>query len=74
MKFLLPRPVSKKLPDDRSWYLSKPDLDNLVKAIKDALTGIVWKDDALVCRELTSKEYAAADENPGAAVMIEVIP
>ena len=73
VKFLLPRPVSKKLPEDRSWYLSKPDLDNLVKAIKDALTGIVWKDDALVCRELTSKEYAAADENPGAAVMIEVI-
>lgn len=73
VKFLMPRPVSKKLPVERSWYLATPDCDNLVKSIKDALKGIVWRDDSLVCREILSKEYAAAEESPGAAVMIEVI-
>jgi Holliday junction resolvase RusA-like endonuclease len=73
VKFLMPRPVSKILPDDRSWHLTPPDTDNLVKAIKDALTGIIWKDDCLVCRELLTKEIAAAGEEPGAAVVIEVI-
>jgi Holliday junction resolvase RusA-like endonuclease len=28
--------------------VTKPDLDNYVKAAKDALTGIVWKDDSQV--------------------------
>ncbi len=73
VKFLMPRPVSRKLPSDRSWHLTTPDTDNLVKAIKDALTGIIWKDDCLVCRELLSKEYSAAGEEPGAAIVIEVI-
>jgi len=36
---------------------SKPDLDNLVKAAKDALNGIVYKDDAQVCEEISRKEY-----------------
>ena len=72
VKFLMPRPGSLK-GSDRAWHLTTPDTDNLVKAIKDALTGICWKDDAIVCRELISKEYAAQGESPGATVMIEVI-
>lgn len=72
VKFLMPRPGSLK-GSDRAWHLVRPDTDNLVKAAKDALTGIIWVDDAVVCRELISKEYAAPGENPGAQVMIEVI-
>lgn len=72
VKFLMPRPGSLK-GSDRAWHLGKPDTDNLIKAIKDALTGICWVDDAIVCRELISKEYAAQGESPGATVMIEVI-
>jgi crossover junction endodeoxyribonuclease RusA len=35
----------------------KPDLDKLVRAILDALTGIVWHDDGQVCMLLAWKEY-----------------
>lgn len=72
VKFLMPRPKAMR-GTDRAWHLTRPDCDNLVKAVKDALTGICWKDDAMVCREVISKEYHAADEQPGASVMIEVI-
>ena len=34
------------------------DIDNLVKSVLDALNGIAWKDDALVC-ELESKRPVA---------------
>lgn len=35
----------------------RPDLDNLVKAVKDGLTKIAWKDDAQVVRLEASKWY-----------------
>lgn len=42
---------------------SKPDLDNIIKAGKDALTVIgAWKDDAQVCQELLSKTWGASDK------------
>lgn len=37
--------------------MRKPDLDNLVKALKDALTGIVWKDDAQIVSLCARKTY-----------------
>jgi len=39
----------KELRDgQRFWHTKKPDLDNLVKFVKDCLNGIVWKDDSQV--------------------------
>lgn len=36
----------------------KPDLDNLDKAVLDALTEIgMWRDDSLVCRKESEKSY-----------------
>jgi len=38
---------------------SKPDTDNLQKLLKDCMTDVgFWKDDALVCREITEKFWA----------------
>lgn len=37
---------------------SKPDLDNLVKAILDAMNGIVWVDDAQVFSMTACKNYS----------------
>ena len=35
----------------------RPDLDNIVKAIKDGLNGVAWKDDSQVVMLRACKEY-----------------
>ena len=50
--------------------LVKPDVDNISKAVLDALLGIAYKDDSSVVRVLTRKRYAARDEEPGCAVSV----
>lgn len=39
------------------WPAKKPDLDNILKAWKDALNGVVYTDDALVVRAEIEKRY-----------------
>ena len=50
------------------YHTAKPDLDKLVRCVKDALTGIVWKDDAQVATVQAWKMYS---EQPGARIRIE---
>jgi len=40
-------------------HTKKPDIDNLVKALFDAMNGIVWKDDSQVACLNVSKHYCA---------------
>jgi Holliday junction resolvase RusA-like endonuclease len=37
---------------------SKPDVDNYAKGIKDALKGVIWKDDSQVTTLTVSKRYS----------------
>jgi len=39
------------------WPTSKPDLDNLEKAVKDCCNSIIWKDDAQVVQVSKVKKY-----------------
>lgn len=74
--FVMPRPgrmVWKKRPMPRAHHTAKPDLDNLEKAVKDALTKLLYRDDAQVCRVEKSKVYAAGGETPGVVVTVESI-
>jgi Holliday junction resolvase RusA-like endonuclease len=71
--FAMPRPgrlMWKKRPMPRCLHVSKPDLDNLAKAVKDALTGLLWRDDAQIAHANLSKVYASGEEQP--SVRIEV--
>ncbi len=44
------------------WHTKRPDVgDNLNKGLFDALTGIIWKDDALICYVRASKFYSTRD-------------
>lgn len=55
--FTIPKSWSKKRKAAADHHTSRPDLDNIVKAIKDALNGIAWVDDSQVCGLLATKRY-----------------
>lgn len=42
--------------------VSKPDLTKLVRAIEDALTGVVWVDDSRVVSQFATKGWGIRDE------------
>ena len=67
--FYLPRP--KSLPRRATDHLKKPDLDKLVRSVKDALTQVIWQDDSQVVQIEASKTYAAMDAAPCAVVKVE---
>ncbi len=48
-------------------HTTKPDKDNLEKAVKDALNGIVWIDDAQVCLGSSQKLYS---NEPGVLINV----
>ena len=69
LTFFMPRPKSRK---GDVWHTTKPDADNLTKAVLDALTDAgIWGDDAQVARQLVEKFYAAGTNDAGCAVIIE---
>lgn len=39
-------------------HISRPDLDNLVKFVLDCGNGILWKDDAQICKLEAKKSYS----------------
>lgn len=57
--FHLPRPTS--LPKKVVDHAKKPDLDNLIKGLFDAATGILWKSDAQVCVLSAHKYYTTGE-------------
>ena len=48
--------------------LTKPDVDNYAKGIKDALNGIIWKDDSQVVELQIKKFYS---KNPRVEIKVE---
>lgn len=71
--FILPRRKNKfwkAKPMPRILHDRKPDEDNLVKGLKDALNGLAWLDDAQVCRSVVEKWEASGDEQPHVEVAI----
>ena len=69
LSFFLPRPQQ---PGDRAvFHATQPDLGNLVKAVEDALTGIVYGDDSQVVRCEAMKAYALTLDPPGVCIEVE---
>ncbi len=62
--FWLPRPKSHSTAkglraDAPKWVAKRPDADKLARCFLDALTGIVFGDDAQIARLLVEKKYTA---------------
>lgn len=51
------------------WPAVKPDATKLLRAAEDALSGVIWHDDARIVRQFVAKDYGA---RPG--VLIAVVP
>jgi Holliday junction resolvase RusA-like endonuclease len=59
------------LRDDAPKYpTKKPDLTKVIRSSEDALTGILWKDDASIVRQVCTKEFG---EKPGVSVCVRRI-
>ena len=66
LDFFLPRPKAHLdkhgVPKSKSpvWHCKKPDLDNLIKAVTDAITDTqrIWLDDSQICEITATKTYA----------------
>lgn len=57
-----------------AWPIGRPDPVKLVRSTEDALTGIVWKDDAQVCHQVVIKYYIdTSDSLPGVYIRIEAL-
>lgn len=68
IQFIMPRPKSivwKRKEMIREWHWGRPDIDNLQKALFDALNGVAWNDDGQVCELDVIKIIAAGDEPVG---------
>lgn len=48
--------------------ITKPDTTKLMRPLEDALTGILWLDDAQICGQLLTKRYG---DKPGAHVIVQ---
>lgn len=85
IEFVMPRPkahwgVGRRAgilrPSATQWHLGVPDIDNLAKAVMDALgpfcglPKLVWWDDSQVVSLSAKKRFVAQGENPGAEIRI----
>lgn len=60
----------KRKPMPRYFHMETPDTDNVIKAIKDALTGVVWVDDSYVGHDNIVKLRASGDEEARTEITI----
>jgi Holliday junction resolvase RusA-like endonuclease len=68
ISFYFPRP--KSAPRSRVFPTVKPDIDKITRSTYDAMTGVLYKDDALIVSEGKRKLYAHDGEAPGAFIRI----
>lgn len=74
--FVLKRPKNhfnskQKLKDSAPLYhCKKPDATKLLRSTEDALTGILWKDDAQICRQTVEKIYG---DKTGAYITVRIV-
>ena len=67
----IPQSYSKKRLQaclDGSERPKKPDLDNVVKAVQDALNGVIYKDDVQIVSLHATKKY---DKVPGVEILVK---
>ena len=67
-----PKSHSKKRSEQLERKITKPDVDNLAKAILDALNGIAYDDDSQVYSLEVQKRYVGENEDVGTWIGVYV--
>lgn len=67
--FVMPRPAATPKRSTPQ-AIKRPDLDKLTRAVFDALSGVVWRDDSQVIQVVASKRLAELDEQPGVHIRV----
>lgn len=73
VQLLMPRPEKLRKPslmDQVIPHTKRPDADNCLKAIQDALTHIVWTDDDRISTVFVRKRYVRCTEAPGVLIQV----
>lgn len=71
MAFYLPRPKKFARRGMPVAHLTAPDWDKLSRAVSDALTHVVYRDDKQVVEAIVGKFYAEVDDTPRVEVRVE---
>lgn len=70
LAFVTPRPTSTAKTKPTPPAIRQPDLDKCIRAIGDALTGVVWVDDAQLTQIHATKRIAELDELAGVRIQV----
>lgn len=74
VEFYFQRPYADKgLGEDAIWHIKRPDLDNLVKGVMDALKNLAWKDDSQVAELIVRKFYGRTHLEKGATKRMKTV-
>jgi Holliday junction resolvase RusA-like endonuclease len=57
-------------PKAPNWHTKKPDATKLWRSTEDALSGVVWRDDALIVVQHVRKMYVPHDKGCGAQIEV----
>lgn len=77
MEFIMPRPkahfrtgkhANEIRPDAPTWHTKKPDALKLARSTEDAMTGVLYEDDAATCKIEAFKRYG---NGPGCFITIQ---
>jgi len=73
-KFSMPKSRwRKRNPRPMEWHTKRPDLDNIIKAVKDAAKGVLWLDDSQVCSLDAMKLTQQQGDRPGLTIIVEEV-
>lgn len=56
------------------WPHTKPDIDKLTRAFRDAATGLIWDDDSRIVRHVEEKRFASPTRDIGLWFEVRVLP
>jgi len=74
--FYFPRPqkfLTKKYAGVDVPHTTRPDADKLLRCAKDALSKVVWRDDAMVIDAYAHKRYCRQGELPRAVITVRAV-